>query len=106
MIKYIVLIIIAIFVLAWPFIKRRSRRKTHSDIILEALRNQRERNQAHLQRLARERREREEERIRDIFRTRYDPTHPSYVSPPIHKRKENIPIVPAIEFLKKEDFEI
>jgi predicted CopG family antitoxin len=95
MIKYIVLIIIAIFVLAWPFIKRRSRRKTHSDIILEALRNQRERNIAHLQRLARERREREEERIREELERRRNIF-----------RAEHEPSIPAIEFLKKEDFEI
>jgi len=97
--KYIVLIVIAILVLIWPFVKRLSKRKRHSDIISEALRNQRERNQAHLRRFAEERQERqraEDDRMFEELKRRRD----EFIAE--HERPKNNPI----EFLKKEDFEI
>ena len=104
MIKYIILFVIVLFLLLWPFIKRLSRKRRQSRIIGEALYNQRIRNQENLRRLEQEIRAREERR-RNAFRARHDPTHPAYVHPD-HRIQKPEPKLEPIEFLKKEDFQL
>lgn len=115
MIKYIILFVIILFLLLWPFIKRLSRKRRQSKIIREALYNQRIRNQENLRRLEQEIRARQRieddrafqelRRRRDEFRARHDPTHSAYVHPD-HRIQKPEPKLEPIEFLKKEDFQL